>query len=266
MQIVFASHSPYFVCVDRFDEVRLARRAPVPNVKYKECTLKGSSLRRVCALLESAYKKDSGTYSEEGLRSRLHIITPEMAEGFFADVVVLVEGESDRAALKAIAAVREVDLEALGIAVLGVNGKNNLDRPAAIFISLGIPTYVIWDCDKSAGKIDGEAANCALQRLLGSADSDVVTAGTIISDNFACFEANLEKTLEEELGNKLFLAALSEAMNEFSVDRKEDATKAPAIMSRTLERLAKQNITSRSLEAILEKVLAMKTKSETQTD
>ena len=34
--------------------------------------------------------------------------------------------------------------------MLGVNGKNNLDRPAAIFMSLEIPVYAIWDCDKSA--------------------------------------------------------------------------------------------------------------------
>ena len=107
MQIAFASHSPYFVCVDRFDEVRLARRKPVPKVKHQECTLRESSLRKVCDLLEKAHGKPAGTFTETGRRSRLHIITPEAAEGFFADVVVLVEGESGRAALKAIAAVKE---------------------------------------------------------------------------------------------------------------------------------------------------------------
>jgi putative ATP-dependent endonuclease of OLD family len=261
MQIAFASHSPYFICMDRFDEVRLAKRHPVENVKHKECILRESSLRKVCKLLESAHGKPEGTYSEAGLRSRLHIITSEVAEGFFADVVVLVEGESDRAALKAIAAVKNVDFEAMGIAVLSVNGKNNLDRPAAIFMSLEIPVFVIWDSDNANGKIEGEAANRALQQLLKFPDDRIVPAGTLIVDNFACFEWKLEKTLVEELGAQEFEKSLSEAMQAFAVERKEDAIKAPAIMKHTLGQLAENNKTSKSLEAILHNICAMKQKS-----
>lgn len=265
MQIAFASHSPHFVCIDRFDEVRLARRHAVPNVQHRECALRESSLRKVCDLLEYAHGKPAGTFTEAGLRSRLHIITPEVAEGFFADVVVLVEGESDRAALRAIAAVKNIDFEAMGIAVLGVNGKNNLDRPAAIFMSLEIPVYAIWDCDKAAEKIGGEATNRALQKLFGSPGSDVMAAGTIIDDSFACFECNLEKTLEKELGVEQFDGALSEAMKDFSVEKKEDAIKAPTIMKQTLAKLAEQKIVSNSLEAVLEKICALKSKSSTTT-
>ena len=64
MQIAFASHSPYFVFVDRFDEVRLARRRAVPKVKHQECTLRESSLRKVCDLLENAHGKPAGAYTE----------------------------------------------------------------------------------------------------------------------------------------------------------------------------------------------------------
>jgi putative ATP-dependent endonuclease of the OLD family len=258
MQIAFASHSPYFVCIDRFDEVRLARRQPIPDVKHKECTLRESSLHRVCELLEHAHGKPPGTFTETGLRSRLHIITPEVAEGFFADAVVLVEGESDRAALKAIAAMKEVDFEAMGIAVLSVNGKNNLDRPAAIFMSLEIPVYAIWDCDRAAEKIDYEGTNRALQRLFGVSDEYVVAAGTIIADKFACFDARLEKTLEAELGAQQLEAALTEVMKDFSVGRKEDAIKAPMIMRHALAKLAEQKIYSNSLETILEKICALR--------
>jgi putative ATP-dependent endonuclease of OLD family len=258
MQVVFASHSPYFVCVDRFDEVRLARRHPIPQVTHKECVLRESSLRHVCSLLEVAQGKAAGTYSEDGLRARLHILTPELAEGFFADVVVLVEGESDRAAIKAIASVKGVDLEAQGIAVLSANGKHNLDRPAAIFQSLDIPVYAIWDCDRKGEKIDGETANRALQRLLGSPEAEVVGAGSRITDSFACFESELEATLKNELGSDALAASLTSAMDEFSVVRHEDAIKAPAIMSQTLSLLAKQGLVSQSLEAILGKILAKK--------
>ncbi len=200
-------------------------------------------------------------FTESGLRSRLHILTPELSEGFFADVVVLVEGESDRAALRAVAAIKKVDLEALGIAILSANGKNNLDRPTAIFKTLEIPVYVIWDCDQSKNKIDGEQANRALQRLLGVPNSEVVSAATLITDIFACFENKLEVVLEQEIGAGALVAAIDSAMKHFSVERKEDAMKAPALMEYALSQLAGNGLMSPSLEAILDRVQALKTTS-----
>lgn len=261
MQIAFASHSPHFVSVDHFDEVRLARRYPLADVKHKECRLRESSLTAVCRLLEHAHEKPEGTFKEAGLRSRLHIITPEVAEGFFADVVVLVEGESDRAALKAAASIDGIDLEAKGIAVVAVNGKNNLDRPAAIFISLEIPVYVVWDSDKSNGKIDGESTNRSLQRLLGTKPSEIVSAGTIVTGAYASFEWKLEKTLEAEFGEKELENALSKAMGRFSVNRKEDAIKSPAIMKDTLAMLAEDGKRSGSLRLIVKSICDLKAKT-----
>jgi predicted ATP-dependent endonuclease of OLD family len=259
LQVVFASHSPYFVSTDRFDEVRLARRHPVPDVPHKECKLAGSSLGTVCKSLELAHARPVGTFTETGLRSRLHIVTPELAEGFFADLVVLVEGESDRAAVKAMASLKKVDLEALGIAVLPANSKYNIDRPGAIFKSLGIPVYAIWDCDKKVDKIEGEETNRALQRLFGSAEAAVVDAGARIEDGFACFEQNLEKMLEEEFGTEALRAAIDSCKKQFSIQKNEDAIKAPAAMEFTLSKLAEQGLRSPSLERILEKICALKT-------
>src|SRR5882757_805248 len=133
--------------MDRFEEVSLARRHKVAGSDYKECTLTFSTLADVARRLEQAHEKPEGTYSAEGLRGRLHIISAEIAEGFFADTVVLVEGISDRAAIIAAATLLGVDLEGLGVAVLAVDGITKLDLPAAIFSTLKIPTFVIWDCD-----------------------------------------------------------------------------------------------------------------------
>jgi len=261
LQVVFASHSPYFVSTDRFDEVRLARRHPVEGVGHKECRIQESTLQSVCSLLESAHNKLPGEFTEAGLRSRLHIVTPELAEGFFADLVVLVEGESDRAVLKAIAGVKKVDFEALGIAVLPVNCKNNIDRPSAIFKSLGIPVYAIWDCDKKGENIEGEDTNRALQRLFGSEEAEIVGAATRIEDCFACFEMNIEKMLDEEFGNATLLAAIEACKQQFSIQKKEDVLKAPAAMEFTLSILTEQGLKSNSLENILERICAMKSKN-----
>jgi predicted ATP-dependent endonuclease of OLD family len=263
LQVIFASHSPYFVSTDRFDEVRLARRHPVSGLVHKECRLKESSLRKVCNLLEPAHGRPAGTFTETGLRSRLHIVTPELAEGFFADIVILVEGETDRAALKATAAIKNVDLEALGIAVLPVGGKNNLDRPAAVFQSLEIPVYGIWDCDQEAAGSKGADTNRALQRLFGSGEAEIVDNLTRIADYYACFEGNLEKTLQQELGAEAFAAALGTAKHQFSVEQNQDAIKSPAIMQLTLSTLAVQNLHSPSLESIIERVCELKARIST---
>src|SRR3546814_2546034 len=66
----------------------------------------------------------------------------------FANGVILGEGRSDKAALTATARMLVVSFEAAGIAILSAEGKANLDRPYVIFRELGIPTFILWDCDQ----------------------------------------------------------------------------------------------------------------------
>ena len=72
-----------------------------------------------------------------------------MAEGFFADVVVLVEDEDERAAILGAALSENHDFETQGIAVIPVGGENSLDRPCLIFQRFGIHVYTIWDNDRN---------------------------------------------------------------------------------------------------------------------
>jgi putative ATP-dependent endonuclease of OLD family len=81
-QVLFASHSSLFVAADRFDEIRLARRRAIDDLPHKECVLTSSSLDSVCRRLEVAFNEDLGTRTIEGLRSRLHVLGPELSEVF----------------------------------------------------------------------------------------------------------------------------------------------------------------------------------------
>ena len=135
-QVIFASHSSLFVAPEEFDEIRLARRRGASQFLHKECVLTSSSLTSVCRRLEAAFGEPECTRTIEGLRSRLHVLGPELAEGFFADLVVLVEGSSDKAAIAAAALLHGFDLEANGVAVLPVRGKTSLISPACIFQDL----------------------------------------------------------------------------------------------------------------------------------
>ena len=146
-QVIFASHSSLFVSVDGFEQIRIARRTASTVNGLKTCAARSASLNEIVAKLERVHVQPVGAFTADSLRARLHILGSELAEGFFANLVVLVEGVSDRAAIYAAARASGVDFEAHGIAVLPVGGKHNLDRPALIFAEFGIPTYVIWDSD-----------------------------------------------------------------------------------------------------------------------
>jgi putative ATP-dependent endonuclease of OLD family len=254
-QVLFATHSSLFVSMDRFEEVRLARRHKSESTEHKECRITHSTLASVARRLETAHGKPSGTYTATGLKARLHIIGAEIAEGLFADAVVLVEGVNDRAAIIAAAALNKVDLEAQGIAVLAVDGKSKLDRPAAIFTSLEIPTFLIWDCDKqSAGTIDNVKQNRALQLLMGVSEAEVFEAKTVIARDFACFETKLETVIEQELGSDAYLENLNLVKEKYGIERKEDAIKAPFAMRDLLLGAAKAARWSDTLGGIIDAV------------
>lgn len=147
-QIIFGSHSPMFISMGKADEIRLTRRSACVDSQFKECSLQALDLGIVAQKLERGWDKPAGSFSAQTLVPRLHILGAELAEGFFASGVILVEGRSDKAALAATARMLGVNFEAAGIAILSAEGKANLDRPYVIFRELGIPTFLIWDCDQ----------------------------------------------------------------------------------------------------------------------
>lgn len=210
-------------------------------------------------MLSQARQVTDGSFSVDSLKSKLHIVTPELSEGFFADVVVLVEGESDKAAIRATAGLMNVDLEALGIAVLQADGKNNLDRPAAIFQVLGIPCFVVWDCDlQQSGAIENEKANRALQLLLGTSETDVFPAGSRITDRYACFERKLEAMMRDDFGQIAYDEVMTEVQQEFDVRERNDAIKASPVMRAAFTKLANRGLSSATLTEIVNRAVALR--------
>ena len=265
IQVVFATHSSLFVSMDRFDEVRLARRHQVPGGGHKECRLTYSTLQAVAQRLEHAHDRAPGSFSADGLKARLHIIGAEMAEGFFAETVVLVEGVSDRAAILATAALERIDLEALGIAVLVTGGKPNLDRPLAIFTSLQIPTFAIWDCDQKGSVLEerDKRMNHALQRLCDVSSADLFDAETKVRPQFACLQTTLETVLRQEIGTAAYDNYLTAVKTKYGIDRNEDAEKAPFAMTELLANAAAEGKRSPTLAAIVKAILELRQSRDT---
>jgi hypothetical protein len=76
------------------------------------------------------------------------VCTVDLAEAIFADAVVLVEGDTDKAILEGAASRKgQVPFERLGISVAVANGKDGFLVPHAILSRLGIATLVVFDND-----------------------------------------------------------------------------------------------------------------------
>ena len=255
-QVIYATHSPLFVGLDRFDQIRVLQKTSLEVGKPKVTRLKRADMDAVAAELASATGSSSAAdYDAESLAPRLHaIMTPWMGEGFFADVVVLVEGEDDRAAILGVAASKGYDFDSMGITVIPCFGKLNLDRPLVIFRQLGIPAYVVWDGDSDARQPKPES-NRKLLRLLGQQEEDWPN---FVGASSACFKESLEKTLEDEIGQETFNQLLVDEQQRLSIAKKAHALKNPVVIQRIIEAASSRGKPCPTLEGIVDNIIALK--------
>jgi putative ATP-dependent endonuclease of OLD family len=161
VQVTYATHSPYFVEAKHFAQVRrLSRLSPGST----DVTVRSSSLQTVMTLTGDAVRNSTVESQIDGtIASRLPV-------ALFANRVLLVEGSTEVAVMLGIADRTEIGrLEALGVSVVDVGGKENIALTHAILTSIGIPTYCMFDSDsgavaraekkgKSKAKVDEERA------------------------------------------------------------------------------------------------------------
>ncbi len=254
-QVVYTTHSPLMVGLDRFSQIRVLRKSVREDDKPKCTQLKKADMDKVADTLWKANGSTGDKYTAETLSPRLQaIMTPWMNEGFFADKVVLVEGEDDRAAILATSASMGHDFDSLGISVIPCFGKRNLDRPLVIFRQLGIPVYVVWDGD-FAGNDPRPEDNRYLLRLLNQAEEDWPN---FVLCSSTCFETDLEQTLENELGKELLEMLSSKAQEELGISGKN-----PAVFREIVNGAYSQGKTSKTLENVVERIITLGSPSTT---
>jgi len=253
-QVIYSTHAPLFVRLERFDQIRLLRKKDGEVGKPKMTKVTKAVLQNVAEALWTLDGQQGEMYTADTLRPRMQaVMTPWMNEGFFADLVVLVEGEGDRAAILATADSLGHDLESMGICVVPCMSKNNLDRPAIVFRNLGISIYLVWDNDKNAHPPKPEE-NRRLLRLLSATEEDWPVG---VWNTHACLDCNLEFTLRNEITPDAFDELLEEARAEFRMD-KDQAQKNPFILRRIIQEAANRGNVSSTLKSIVEKSIELR--------
>ncbi len=241
-QVVYCTHSPLFICLDRFDEVRLARKVQATVGKPKVSQLITRNLDNIADRLWTADSMPAPKYTGETLRPRLAALLDQVSEGFFASKAVLVEGPSDRAAIIGAALASGHDLESMGISVIPCTGKHGVGTVAAVFISFRIPTYCVWDndentaqplapcekCKRPFDKKSDPSENRRLLRLLGLPEEDWPSH---INGRSACFRTDRETVVKAEMGGEEFNRILDEQMTLFNIRKRDHALKNPRVVS-----------------------------------
>lgn len=253
-QIIYSTHSPLFVDIERVKHLRILRKKFAGDDKPKQTKVFQTNLDLIAEIIEKADGKPVGTYTGETLGPRLKtLMTPWMNEGFFADFVVLVEGEEDRAVILGIATTLSYDMESMGISVIPCMGKNNIDRPTAIFRKLEIPVYAIWDSDEG-----GDSKPEENHRLLRLFSQDVEDWPEKITENFACFKKTLLYKLQDELGKEFLDSTLESCRTKYFIARNDQALKNPIIIHEILTQAKMDSRKSATLEQIVENIVVLK--------
>ncbi|MCJ7543426.1 MAG: ATP-dependent endonuclease [Phycisphaerae bacterium] len=233
-QVIYSTHSPLFVDLQRFDSIRRLSKVRAKEGENLPLVTRVTSrpLSSVAKDLEAA--QDEGTrvaFTAGSLRARMAtLMTPWMNEGFFADVVVLVEGEDDRAAILGTALFMNQDLAALGVAVIPCMGKDSIDRPYLVFSGLNLPVYVVFDGDHG----DGAPTNRRLQRLLGL--SNVVDAPPDqITATYAIFAGDLDGALYTAAGQECYTSVATKFTQEYGYPDLQRCKKSPLVVATLLK-------------------------------
>lgn len=247
VQIIYTTHSPLFVGVDRLDNIRKLHKVKEEFSEPKRAKVNFTCLSNVARLL---------SYTPKALETRLHaVMTPWMNEAFFSDLTVLVEGEEDRAAIMGLSAEMGYDLESMGISVIPCMSKHNIDKLYVIFREFQIPLYCIWDSDY--GNDAEKRPNQRLLRLLNYRCRE--DWPKLITDNFACFKENLGTTLRTEIGETLFDNVLTNFMRTNHIKKKGQAFKRIKFIQEVIKEAKQYGKSCRTLETIILKIVYLRT-------
>ncbi|WP_431836636.1 AAA family ATPase [Cellulomonas sp. Y8] len=199
VQVIVATHSPYFVKPERFASLR---RVSIHGVETRVRQTRVADVAAAVGKTEADVEKIVQKF-----------LPTAFSEAFFSDRVVLVEGDTDKAVVEMVAAACGTPLDAAGISVVESGGKTCMRIPYEILTQLGISTHTIVDGDalrasaKYASDPEGEARASASNRaqtegvvawLPGALSAGAAFGGaTLSTPDFTLWRDDIETELED---------------------------------------------------------------------
>ena len=253
VQVIYTTHSPYFVGADRIGRIRLLRKAGGEEGMPKATRVWSTDMdkiRKRLAAAGAAKHADPDKLEHDFDR----VLTPLMSEGFFAGTAVLVEGDSDRIAITRAAEILGTPLDEQGVVVIPCGSKTSLPGPLAMFKELGVQTYAVWDGDND--KPDEKKRNRRLLSLLGIAEAEAAGGGWLggVTADFACHETKLEGVLRSDMGKGLYDELVAKYKKTYRL--KDSDEKKPLVTHLLMREMERRNVRPAGLGRIVEAILA----------
>lgn len=191
LQIIMTTHSPSYIEILNLEGLVLVTKAE-DGTKIKQVTRE--QFVEQCLALGSPPARTTLAnilpfYSANATR--------DLLSGFFAKVVVLVEGPTEALALPIYFAKCGLHAAREGVAVIPVHGKGNFAKWRRLFVTYDVPCYVVFDNDAS----DDETASKRRDALTAVGVDDDAHEGYIESEDwivenrFAVFGTDFETML-----------------------------------------------------------------------
>ena len=246
-QIVYSTHSPFFIHPEFVDGLHIFHRADQTGrgASTSVESLDGDSL-----LTEWVRIFGGDGYTIESVMGRLKAhLPPRVLEGLFARACILVEGDEDEAIVRGAALREGIDLDATGVAVIQTNGKTGMPNVLAFYVMAGIAAYPIFDLDR--GKNEGDQHREAEHQILRAlGDPGEATQG--IHRQYACWEHDLTSQLEGDIGDS-YREMLRQAATSFGYPPSR-GRKVPAVIAELLHLTDSGGIESPTLIAISQRL------------
>ena len=248
-QVFIATHSPTFVPAANPEAVKMCR---IDRVK-SESSISATSVEAISDESARAYGFVKPA-SAVGISAKIHAaLQSSISELFFAERVVLVEGQEDRAFLEAYLQLLgiENDFRQVGGHIVVCFGKSAIARPLIICRKLQIPVAAIFDADgdepdKNGSRSKNERENLAILRCSESGDSDPFPAEPVYYDSVMIWPSNMSKVVKSEIGSACWTKVGDKCRNRFG--NIGGLSKNPLFVAEVLSETFQMNRRSQSLE------------------
>ncbi|MBN1690957.1 MAG: ATP-dependent endonuclease [Dehalococcoidia bacterium] len=256
-QIIYTTHSPFLLNLDRFETIRLIRKKASEKCHVPHSIVTSYSFSQMAVELAKICDAKPGDFTGDSVKARVtSVMNTIVNEGFFADVVVIVEGISDIGVLWKLQELLGKNWAELGIVIVPAGGKNKIGHPTLIFKGLSIQTYFIFDADvhvKGKGKEkDTITRNRQYLRLAGSSEEDFPK--TQVHENWAVFGDNLECELRAAIGPDHYETIRGKVADELGYSESDMAMKNIEGAAKFIEYVYEKGMKIPVLEDIILKV------------
>lgn len=250
-QVLLTSHSPFFICGQHFENVRMVRKVGSP-VRSKVTQVDVDKLK---SDIETA-RGDSQALAD-GFTAKLHqALQVGLNEMFFCDKVVLCEGLEDFAFITTHLHLSEKwdEFRRRGISIVPANGKDKIIIPLAAANQLGMSVLTIFDADgNSTGdrRSMHERDNRAIIHLSGH-NFDPFPDNTVYHPNLIVWPVNIGKSLQSSIGEVDWARIKSDVTAKYGDNRLHKNTLYVADL---VSKAHAENLDLSPLDAVVEKIL-----------